>query len=267
MKAEVAIATPTRAIVRRPSSRYAECLRHDPRPIDVALAQAQHRGYVQALRDAGIVVDELPELDAPDAVFVEDTAVLLGDRALLTRPGAPARRAELDSIATALDQRELIVVRMSAPATLDGGDVLRCGDTLLVGCSARTNPEGLAQLRAVAGAIGLTVIGVEVRAGLHLKSACSLADAHTLLVDAGCLDLRAIEGLALEPVIVPEALGANVLAFADRVLVSSAAPRTAELLAARGLAPRLVELSEIHAGDGALSCMSLRFAPADAWSV
>src|SRR5205085_2329678 len=132
------------------------------------------------------------------------------------------------------------------------GDVLRCAQRLLVGLSERTNRAGLAQLAAVAGEIGLDVIGIEVRRCLHLKSACSLADAHTLLVREGCFDRDALGELELEPVLVPESAGANVLAFADRVLVSSAAPRTAELLAARGLSPVLLELSEIHAGDGAL---------------
>jgi dimethylargininase len=266
MRVVVELVTPTRAIVRSPSRCYAECLREHPRPIDVPLAQRQHDGYVQALREAGIVVQALAELDAPDACFVEDTAVVLGDRAIVTRPGAPSRRVEIDSVALALGQH-LTVVRMTAPATLDGGDVLRCGDALVVGLSRRTNREGLAQLAAVAGVLGLRVIGVELRAGLHLKSACSLADAHTLLVQPGMLELAAIASLALAPVEVPEPEGANVLAFADRVLVSSAAPRTAELLAKRGLSPQLLELSEIHAGDGALSCLSLRFAPTDAWVV
>ena len=260
------LATPTHAIVRPPAACYAQCLRHDPRPIDVALARAQHRGYVAALRDAGIAVEVLPEIDHPDAVFVEDTAVQLGDRALVTLPGAAARHGEIDSIAVALARR-VAVTRMREPGRLDGGDVLRCGDTLVVGLSRRTNNDGLAQLAALAREVGLVVVGVEVKDGLHLKSACSLADARTLLVHEGCLDHAALMRLELELVTVPEPAGANVLAFSDRVLVSDAAPRTAELLAARGLAPIALPLSEIHAGDGALSCMSLRFAAPDAWCV
>ncbi|HWB79889.1 MAG TPA: arginine deiminase family protein [Nannocystaceae bacterium] len=260
------LATPTHAIVRPPAACYAQCLRHDPRPIDVTLAQTQHRGYVAALRDAGITVEILAEIDHPDAVFVEDTAVQLGDRALVTLPGATARHGEIDSIAAVLTRR-VAVTRMHEPGRLDGGDVLRCGDTLVVGRSRRTNEAGVAQLAALAREVGLAVVGVEVKDGLHLKSACSLADEHTLLVHAGCLDERALARLELELVVVPEAAGANVLAFGDRVLVSDAAPRTAELLAARGLNPVGLALSEIHAGDGALSCMSLRFAARDAWCV
>jgi dimethylargininase len=262
----VDLATPRAAIVRAVSASYAGCIRERATgTIDVERARAQHLGYVQALREAGIEVEELPAADAlPDAVFVEDTAVVLDDRALVTRPGALSRRAEIDSIAAALDRR-ITTVRMTAPATLDGGDVLRCDRTLFVGLSQRTNREGLAVLAEVASAIDICVVGIELRGGLHLKSACSLADAHTLLVAEGAFDPAALRRVDVEPVVVPEPAGANALAFADRVLVSAAAPRTAELLAARGLSPRLVELSEIHAGDGALTCLSLRFAPAGAW--
>lgn len=262
----VGMSTPAHAIVRAPSACYARCLRHDPRPIDVALARSQHDGYVVALREAGIDVQVLPELDSPDAVFVEDTAVQLGDRALVTLPGAPSRWDELATIAEVLAAR-MTVIRMTEPARLDGGDVLRWRDGLLVGLSQRTNPEGLRQLAAVAGAVGLAVVPIEVRSGLHLKSACSLADEGTLLVREGGFELGELARLGLEPLAVPEDAGANVLAFADRVLVSAAAPRTAELLAKRGLSPRVLELSEIHAGDGALSCMSLRFASPGQWVV
>jgi dimethylargininase len=251
--------------VRTLSASYASCIREGGGPIDVPRARLQHRAYVDALRDAGIDVEELPARDAmPDAIFVEDTAIVLGARALVTRPGAPARREEVASIADALARR-VTVEWMTEPATLDGGDVLRCADTLLVGLSQRTNRAGLQQLTVFAAASGLTTIGIEVRRGLHLKSACSLAGSHALLVQPDVLDLAAIQSLELEHVVVPEPAGANVLAFMDRVLVSTAAPRTAELLAKRGLSPRLIDLSEIHAGDGALTCMSLRFANHGTW--
>jgi dimethylargininase len=259
--------TPARAIVRPISRSYAECLREVPVAIDVARARAQHDGYVAALRDAGIEVEVLPELaDAPDAVFVEDTAVLLERLAVITRPGAESRRVEHEAIERAL-AGSFELRRMEAPARLDGGDVLRCDRALLVGLSHRTDGPGFAFLAAAAKADGLRTICVAVERGLHLKSACSLADDHTLLVDPGCLDIDAIARAGLDVVEVPEPLGANVLAFSDRVLVSADAPRTAELLARRGLSPRPVALDQIHAGDGALSCLSLRLAPAGAWVV
>lgn len=252
-------ATPSHAIVRPPSRAYASCLREQPVAIDVDLAVAQHRGYVAALREAGVEVEVLPALDdAPDGVFVEDTAVVLDTVAVLTRPGAPPRRAEVDSIAAALAGRRA-VARMEAPATLDGGDVLRVGDVLVVGLSTRTNAQGLAWLRQVAAVDGIEVVGVALGAGLHLKSACTLGGDGLLLVHPGAIDPEALRALPVELARVPEPQGANVLALADRVLVSAAAPRTRELLEGRGLRTVAVPLSEIHAGDGALTCMSLRF--------
>lgn len=255
------LVTPSHAIVRPPGASYASCMREDPVAIDIALARAQHDGYVAALREAGVVVEVLPELrEAPDAVFVEDTAVVLDTCALVTRPGAPSRRAEVATIAAALTGRRALTV-MDGTATLDGGDVLRIGRWLVVGLSRRTDRAGVEQLARLARTDGLEVIAVRVNDGLHLKSACSLAGPETLLVREGELELDALAALPVELVPVPEAAGANVLAFADRVLVSSAAPRTAVLLERRGLRPRPVELSQIHAGDGALSCLSLRLAP------
>jgi dimethylargininase len=258
-------ATPIRAFVRPPGGSYASCLREHPVAIDVELARAQHRGYIAALEEAGIEVEALPELpDAPDSVFVEDTAVVLDTHALITRPGAPSRRGELATITSTLaGWRELTF--MLEPATLDGGDVLRVDRSLLVGLSRRTNRAGLECLSRLAAVDGLAVVGVEVTRGLHLKSACSLAGPETLLVREGDLDLAALSALPLELVPVPEAAGANVLAFSDRVLISSAAPRTAAMLERRGLRARPVELSQIHAGDGALSCLSLRLSPPGAW--
>jgi dimethylargininase len=253
-------ATPSLAFVRPPGGAYASCLREHPVAIDVALAWRQHAGYVEALREAGVRVEVLPELPgAPDAMFVEDTAVVLDTCALITHPGAPSRRTEVASIARVLAEHRTLHTMMP-PATLDGGDVLRVGRRLLVGLSQRTNRAGLGYLAAVAATDGIEIVAVTVAGGLHLKSACSLAGPETLLVREGRLDRAAIAGLAIECVEVPEDAGANVLAFADRVLVSAAAPRTAALLDARGLRPLSIELSQIHAGDGALSCLSLRLA-------
>ncbi len=242
-------------------------MRREPLPIDVGAAREEHARYVEALCDAGVSVVALPPEDSlPDAMFVEDTAVILGERALVTRPGAPSRRAETISIRTALAAR-LGVVDMQPPAQLDGGDVLRAGDALLVGLSERTNRAGIDVLRALGAELGLVTHVVELSAGLHLKSACSLADEHTLLVHEGAFPLESLRALDVEVLSVSEPAGANVLALADRVLVSAAAPRTADLLARRGRPPVTLELSQVHAGDGALTCLSLRVAPPGHWVV
>ncbi len=264
----VTLVTPSLAIVRPPGPAYAACLRAQPVPIDVGLAIHEHAGYAAALRDAGVHVEVLSELPgAPDAMFVEDTAVVLDSCALLTHPGAPSRRVEVASIHRALAGRRTLHT-MLAPATLDGGDVLRIGRRLFVGLSQRTNRAGLGHLAAVAATDGLEVIAVTMAGGLHLKSVCSLAGPETLLVHGAGIDRAAFAGHSLEVVEVPEAAGANVLAFGDRVLVSAAAPRTAALLEARGLRTVPLALSQIQAGDGALSCLSLRLTTtAAAWVV
>lgn len=136
------LVTPALAFVRPPSASYASCLRSDTAPIDVDEARAQHAGYVQALRDAGAEIVVLSPEDAlPDAMFVEDTAVIVGSHALITRPGAPSRRGETSSVRAALAAR-LEVVDMQPPAQLDGGDVLRVGDALLVGLSSAPTVRG-----------------------------------------------------------------------------------------------------------------------------
>lgn len=262
-------ATPTLAWVRAPTEAYAGCLRldHGPAP-DVDLAQQQHQAYVTALRDAGIEVEILPpEEQLADACFVEDAVVILSDAvAVLSRPGAPSRRDEVATLEPALGRR-LSLLRLRAPATLDGGDVMRLGDRFLVGRSSRTNDEGIEQLRRFAAELDVRVDAVDVRAGLHLKSACTALDDHTVVVDPTALAPSVLEALGITAHLVPEPVGANVLALGDRVLVSADAEGTASWLESIGRTVVRVPLSEIHRGDGALSCLSLRRPPQGGWSV
>jgi dimethylargininase len=262
-------ATPTHAWVRAPTAAYARCLRqHDGPDPDAVLASRQHEGYVAALREAGIAVEIVPpEQSLPDACFVEDAAVILSHAvAVLSRPGAASRRAEVATLEPALG-RTLELARLVEPATLDGGDVLRMGSRILVGRSSRTNDAGIEQLRALAGALELEVIALDVRAGLHLKSACTALDERTVVVDPTALAPAVLQALGIVAHPVSEPVGANVLAFGDRVLVSTAAPQTAQWLEASGRTVVRVALSELHRGDGALSCLSLRRPPPGGWSV
>jgi dimethylargininase len=263
-------AAPARVFTRAVSARYPGCLRADASArIDLYLARAQHAGYVATLRALGIVVDVLPtDDDCPDACFVEDTAVVTGTYTIATHPGAPSRRAEVEPVAEVLACHRT-VHRMTAPATLDGGDVLRIGSRLFVGLSSRTNREGAEALARVASQDGLEVVQLSVRDGLHLKSACSLASASLLLYDPrlmGDAELSALRACGVELAPVSEPAGANVLAVGDAVLVSAAAPGTAGALQARGLDVRIVDVGEFHKGDGALTCLSLRVPAAGAWS-
>ncbi|MEM9458587.1 MAG: dimethylargininase [Myxococcota bacterium] len=262
-------ATPQRAWVRAPSDAYARCLRADDTITpDVDRALEQHGGYVAALRAAGVEVEILPPVAGlPDACFVEDVAVILDPEfAVLTRPGAVPRQSESATIEPRL--AEIFAMgQIQAPATLDGGDVLRLGARLLVGSSRRTNEAGIEQLRGLAAPRGLDVLGIPVTAGLHLKSACTALDLTTVLVDPTALDPGPLRDLGLRVHAVPEPVGANVLTLGDRVLVSAAAPKTARWLESRGRAVVRISLGEFHRGDGALSCLSLRQAAPGSWVV
>jgi dimethylargininase len=203
----------------------------------------------------------------PDCCFIEDTAVVIGSRAVATCPGAPSRRGEVPAVAAELG-RWCDIETMAAPATLDGGDVMRAGSTLFVGLSTRTNEAGVAMLVRAAAREGVRVSPMRVRGGLHLKSACTLAGPELVVYDAAVIgepELAAFRAAGLEVVPAPEPAGANVLAIGGTVLVSAAAPRTAEVLAARGVRLRVVDVGEMHKGDGALTCLSIRVPRSGAW--
>ncbi|MFK7990584.1 MAG: dimethylarginine dimethylaminohydrolase family protein [Sandaracinaceae bacterium] len=252
---------PRHVFVRAPSPAYADCLRREDAVIDLPAAARQHAGYVAGLRRLGVPITALPPLEeAPDATFLEDVAVVLDDRALITIPGAASRRGEPASVQSALSG-ELEVEAMYS-GTLDGGDVLRVGDTWFVGRSARTDADGIASLtRFVPG----EVVEVPVRDGLHLKSGATALDPETVLIDASTLDPAPFQERGISTLPAPEPSGANVLPLGPEVWVSASAPSTAALLTARGHRVRVLPMSAFHAGDGALTCLSLRVPPAGGW--
>ena len=245
----------TRALVRGipESFAYALSAAMPEAPILVGLARQQHRAYCEVL---GVPLTVLPADEAsPDCVFVEDTAVIAGGVALITRPGAPSRQAEPGPVAAAL-AAHLEIARMAAPATLDGGDCMRLGTTIYVGRSARTNDAGISRLAQVFAPRGLRVVPVALPAGvLHLKCVVSpLGDDRVLLAE-GSLDAA----LFPHPVIVPadETYAANAVAIGTRVIVAEGFPRTLELLHAAGFTPHPVPTSEVRKADGSLTCQSL----------
>lgn len=253
------------ALTRPVSPSIARCeLTHiTRRPIDLELAARQLRAYEEALEAVGCEVRRLPAApDLPDAVFVEDTAVVLDELAVLARPGAPSRRPEVSAVAEALSAwRPLQAIE--PPATLDGGDVLVTGRNVYVGASSRTNREGYEQLGDLLTPHGYTVRRVEVRGCLHLKTAVTGVADGLLLVNPDWLDRDVFRGptgptapevLEVDP---EEPFGANALRIGDVVLCASACPRTAARLAAAGLQVRTVDLSELAKAEGGLTCCSL----------
>jgi dimethylargininase len=226
-------------------------------PIDMARAREQHRAYEACLEDLGVRVISLPaEPDYPDAVFVEDPAIVLEEIAVMTRPGAESRRGESQSLARALAPfRPLRWMR--EPATLDGGDVMRAGKTLYVGLSGRSGMDGIRQLEAEVERFGYLVAPVAVQGCLHLKSACSYLGEDRVLVYRPWVDSNAFEGLRL--IDAPDAEAVNVLRVGDTVLVAEGFPRTAEVIRKLGLAVRTLDNSEVRKAEGALTCCSLIF--------
>lgn len=250
-----------RAFTRAVSPRLPECqLTHLRRSrIDAAKAAQQHAAYEQALADAGFEIVRLPELsDDPDAVFVEDTALLLDGHAVITRPGAPSRIGETESTAAGLaDEFELHRIERGF---VDGGDVLRIGKTLYVGLSTRTNAEGIRTLRDAVAPLGFEVVRADLRDCLHLKTGATfagpdLAGALVLLYDESSVDPAQFAGVEPLPVLEPAA--ANCIRAGDRLILPAGNPKTAALLRERGFHVVEIDVSELQKAEAGVTCMSL----------
>jgi dimethylargininase len=250
-----------RAFTRAVSPRLAECqLTHlDRVAIDAAKAVEQHAAYEGALADAGFEVLRLPELaDDPDAAFVEDTAILLGDHAVITRPGAASRMGEIDSTAAGLTGS--FQLRRIERGHLDGGDVLRIGRRLYVGLSTRTDAEGIASLAEVATPLGYDVIRAELRDCLHLKTGATFAGLDgagkpVLLYDSGSIDPAQFTGV--DAFAVDERAAANCVRAGDRLIMPAGNPLTAVRLGERGFNVVEVDVCELQKAESGVTCMSL----------
>jgi len=245
-----------RAFTRAVSPRLAECqLTHLERvPIDPARARNQHAAYERALQGAGFEIVRLPELaEDPDAVFVEDTALILGEHAVITRPGVASRANEIHSTAVGLTPH-LEVHRLQS-GHLDGGDVLRIGERLYVGLSTRTDRTGIEALAELVGPLGYEVVAAETGACLHLKSGATYAGDGILLYDSTTIDPAQFAGV--EPVAVLEPAAANCVRAGDRIILPAGNPRTADMLRDRGFTVVEVDVSELQKAEAGVTCMSL----------
>lgn len=252
-----------RAFTRAVSPRLADCeLTHQPRlPIDAGKAAEQHAAYENALRLAGFELVRLPELrDDPDAVFVEDTALLLGDHAVITRPGAASRAAETQSTAEGLkDHFELHYIERGH---LDGGDVLRIERTLYVGRSSRSDAAGIEALGEIASSIGFEVVEAQLRDCLHLKTGATFvgpdaSGAPVLLFSERCIEpaqFRGVEPFRVDP---HEEAAANCVRAGSRLIIPASNPRTADRLRGRGFDVVEVDVSELQKAESGVTCMSL----------
>ena len=221
-------------------------------PIDVARAQRQHDAYERLLEKHGCtIIHAAPAPQMPDAVFVEDAAVVLDDVAIITRPGAESRRGETESIATAL-KRFRKLKRVEAPATLDGGDVLAIKNKLYIGMSQRSNEAAVEQLGATA---------IEFRNCLHLKSAVTQIGERTLLLNPDWVDARQFPGFEAISVDPREPFAANVLRLDDVLIYSASYPLTRRRLQSRGFHVETLEVDELEKAEAAVTCCSLVFTP------
>ena len=222
------------AITRAVSPALAACeLTHQARvPIDVEVARAQHGAYELALAGAGYRVEHLEaDGEMPDSVFVEDMAIVVDELAILARPGADSRRREMPAIAAALAAYRPLQ-QIQPPGTVDGGDVLVAGRQVFVGRSTRTNEAAVTQIRRILVPFGYTVVEVEVRGCLHLKSAVTALDDDRLLVNPQWIDAAAFDGFTLVEIAPEEPAAANVLRLADRIVAAKAFPLTAGCIGA-----------------------------------
>jgi dimethylargininase len=247
------------AFTRDISAALAHCeLTHLPRvPIDVALARRQHEAYERALSEAGCAVHRLDAGDdMPDSVFIEDTAVIFDELAIVARPGAASRRAETSAVSDLLAPHRA-VHRIVAPGTLDGGDVLVVSRRVFVGASGRTNAAGIEQLRHLLAPHGYTVEAIDVHGCLHLKSAVTALDDRRVLLNPAWIDaarFEAYDRIEVDPL---EPFAANALPVGDRVIYPGEFTRTAERLRERGVPLRLVAAGELAKAEGGVTCCSL----------
>jgi dimethylargininase len=248
-----------KALVRRPSSRLSEgIVDHIERvPVDYELAANQWEHYVALLHRYGWETIEVERADdCPDSVFVEDTMVVYKNAAMISRPGAATRRPEIVGAERTIERLGYSIDRIEEPGTLEGGDVLKIGDLIYVGRSARTNAAGVAQMRRIFGPLGTTIVEVPVSRVLHLKSAA------TALPNGSVIGYQlALDDTSIFPdfIPVPEAAGAHVVLLGgNRLLMAASAPKSAQLFAGLGYEPIVVDISEYEKLEGCVTCLSVR---------
>lgn len=247
------------ALVRHLPATFNDCLKppETKQPIDLALAREHHRCYRDTLQSLGLELIEIGADDAyPDCVFVEDTAIIAGETAVLSRFGVEARSGEESAVGPVLDRFNR-VVKVTSPATIEGGDVLKIDATLFVGVSSRTNSDGVTQLRNALAPAGFMVVPVPVTGVFHLKSAVTYLGDGYIALSPGYFDESIFE--KYKKIVIPpdEMYATNCLAVNGSVLVSAGYPATRELIESAGFHTVSIETSEFKKAGGSLTCLSI----------
>lgn len=245
-------------LVRPPASQLADGIVtfREREPLDVDLARKQWADYVQAFRDLGWGVAEVPVGEGlPDSVFIEDTVVMFGDYAVLTNPKHPTRNPEVAEVERVIDSLGIAHDQITLPGTLDGGDVLKVGHTVYVGLSGTTNQDGIAQLASFVEPRGYTVVTVPLTKALHLKSAITALPDGTIIGYEPVVDDASLFPRFLG---VPEESGSHIVIAGDTLIMAADAPQTAQLLRDRGYTVRTSDISEYEKLEGCVTCLSVR---------
>jgi dimethylargininase len=249
------------AITREVSPKIDQCeITHVPRrDIDVNLAWSQHLNYESALKELGCKVRRLPaEPNLPDSVFVEDTAIVLDELAIITRPGAESRREETRYVSEVLEEYRPIF-KIVSPGTLDGGDILQVGRVLYVGVTRRSNTSGIKQLKNLVSAYDYEVVEVNVDGCLHLKSAVTLVGGDALLINRSWVDAKLFKVKVFIDVDPGEQYAANALLVNDELIYPATFPKTRRHLENVGCSVTVVDVSELQKAEGGVTCCSLIF--------
>jgi dimethylargininase len=250
-----------RAITHKVSPGIADCELTfvDRAPIDLRRAARQHHEYCAALGRLGVKVETLSGNESyPDSCFVEDTAVVTDEVAIICSMGVASRRGEAGLIERELS-RYRPLAHISLPATIEGGDILRAGKRIYAGQSSRTNIRGIEELARILSPMGYQVIPARTKGGLHLKSVCTAIDDETLLVNPELVELDAFTGLKLMHTPPDEPWSANVLRVGNAICVQPSFPKTLEMLARAVERVEVVDTSELGKAEGALTCLSIIF--------
>ena len=245
------------ALVRPVPDSYDRCIRTNGEKIDVALARRQHDEYCRALQKLGLSLTWIRGDNAlPDSCFVEDTAVVFGEKAVICNMRVKSRANEVAEVAKVMAELKE-TYRIKPPATIDGGDVLIVEDRVFVGISARTNLHAIIQLKKILENSRMKVVPVKVHKVLHLKSACTYLGNEIVILSRGCFDTNVLQGLG--KIIVPrgEEYAADCLAVNETVLIAKGHAETRKLVEKEGFRVEELEISEFRKGDGALTCLSI----------
>jgi dimethylargininase len=251
----------TKAIVRTPSKNILEGLTTANLGLpNFSLALHQHQEYINTLKFCGLEVIVLKADDNfPDSTFVEDTAVITSQCAIITNPGAPTRKGEIVEMSNLLLGFFANVETIDYPGTLDGGDVKMVGKHFYIGISERTTEEGARQLISILEKYGMTGSTVTIEHSLHLKSGVSYLEHNNLLASSEFLNKQEFQKFNLISVDDDESYASNSVWLNDIVLVPNGFPKTKRKIEEAGYNTITVDVSEFQKMDGGLSCLSLRF--------